>query len=1014
MKRLRLVASLMAMTWGGATAAGAAVAPRPVEFPAPELPIAVTPLPLNVVRPLFEPPAPPAAPAPAGDAGGPAPPRFATLVTRPLPPVPDVGPLACTLAAFGRASSLFECGIQRFGQGDLRGAREALEGARDRGDASIAAAASVWLGEIALREGRIEPAQREYRQVLAGSVAPDLALHAALGYAWAALSRGDLGEAQRAITQALARVPPQPVALVARFLEGIVALLAGRPADALAVWELVARGAPSTVMGEELLFWRGVALRQLGQPETAVASLDRFLAVAPPSHPQRLDAVAQAGWAALGRGAADEAIRRLLEPGVVGRPDLRPQVHAGLVRAYLALGDFARARDEAQRLLEVPRDPLTWRTLLLLADEAMRRGAFAEAERLFNQVRSLELPAAHAEYVTYRLGEALERQDRVPEAQRQYVTLRDSGRVEALAQRAAYRLGLLALRSQRTADARREAEALLRSGVVSEPPDFREAVLFLAAEAAGRGDDPNRAVALFQLLLREYPASPRAGVARLLLGWARLRDGEPESALREWQEAALASDLEVAAHAYFAIAEVALRQGREPQALDALRGLARLVPSHPRADLVALDRGLLLVRTQAYAEAAQELEALVPRLARSAQEPLLRRALGIARYHLGQYDAAEREFRQAAHSAPAEPSNWLGVGLAALNQGRLAEAEDALNRARPAAAAEVAGSASYGLVLTAVKRRDDALFRERAIALVDRYPTHSRAPVLLYSLVRQALDRGDLDQAEGWTKRLLRDHPRSEYARDALFGLAHAARSRPALARDAYRELVTRLSDPANRAEARLGLAEAALALGAPAEAQQAIEAFVAETPANDSRAPRAWGLLIRAHEAQGQRDRLLTATQTFLARFPGDPLAPAVQLTRGHLLLTERQWEPARRALEAARDAGEPAVAAPAHVWLGELYRARDEHEAAIAAYLGATYLYPDTTWAARGLQGAAQSYVRRQMPREAAIVLRKLVGWSGVEPGLAQWARQALTQLAPITGEDPSQALRRGSARP
>ena len=84
-----------------------------------------------------------------------------------------------------------------------------------------------------------------------------------------------------------------------------------------------------------------------------------------------------------------------------------------------------------------------------------------------------------------------------------------------------------------------------------------------------------------------------------------------------------------------------------------------------------------------------------------------------------------------------------------------------------------------------------------------------------------------------------------------------------------------------------------------------------------------------------------------------------------------------------------------------------------AIAAYLGATYLYPDTSWAARGLQGAAQSYVARQMPRQAAILLRKLTGWPGVDAELQRWARQVLAQLGPVTGEDPAESLRRG-ARP
>jgi hypothetical protein len=103
--------------------------------------------------------------------------------------------------------------------------------------------------------------------------------------------------------------------------------------------------------------------------------------------------------------------------------------------------------------------------------------------------------------------------------------------------------------------------------------------------------------------------------------------------------------------------------------------------------------------------------------------------------------------------------------------------------------------------------------------------------------------------------------------------------------------------------------------------------------------------------------------------------------------------------------------VAAAAHVGLGEALRARNDPEGAVAAYLGATYLYPDTPWAVRGLQGAAQTYLDRKMPRDAAIVLRKLLAAPGVDQAVAQWARQALAQLGPVTPEPPSEAFGKGA---
>lgn len=990
--------------------------PRAVELPVPDLPLTVAPLTLGLTRPTLDLPLPPSPPPPTADLGLQLPPvpRFQTFVPKPIPLVRDPGGSSCTFA-FGRAASLADCGVHRFFQGDLRGAREALEDSLQRDlRGAHAPAAYLWLGEVAFRESRYDEAERHYRSALTLRLPADLVPHAGLGLGWIALRRGDLAEAQRGLASVLATTPPQSVALAARFLDGVVRLQSGRPQEALPLWDAVAGGGPPPQLAEELLFWRGVALARLGQPAPAVQSLDGFLGTVPATHPLRADAIVQSGWIALARDAADDAVRRLLwAQSSSPRPELMPQLRAGLARAYLALGDSARARDTARALkADSPRDPLVPPVLLLIADDAIRRNAIAESVVMYRELLGLQLDAPLAEYATYRLAEGVERLGGLPEAEKHFRTLRDGGRVEGLAQRAAYRLGLLALRAQRPGDARVEGEALLRAGIL---PELREPVILLTAEAAARADDANRAAALLRLALRDYPTSRYAGAVRLTLGWALLKDGDPELALREWHQAALANDLDVAVLAHLAIAQVALQQGREDESLAALRELARLAPAHPLADTLAVNRGILLIRAKEYAVAVQELEPLVPRITVPPRQAVLRRALGIARYHLRQFDAAEREFGWAAYWAPAEPSHALGVGLAALAQNRLNEAEKGLTTARLAAAPDITIPATYALVLAADRRRDADLFRDRARVFVDRYPAHPYSELLLYRLVRQAVERREPEQADVWVKRLVRDQPKSELIPDALVLLAEASASdRPALARRAYGELLARVREVDLRRDAWLGLAEAAMALGDAAETQRALEGFLAEATADDPRAARALALLIRAYELQGRRDRVIAATEAFLVRFPAHPLAPRIQLTRGHLLLVEQQWNPAQQALEAARDAGEPAVAASAHFYLGELHRSRNQYEAATTEYLAAAYVYSDTMpWSTRGLQGAVQSYLARQMPREASILLRKLLARPGVEPDLAQWARRALTQLGPITGEDPAQVLRKGAAR-
>jgi TolA-binding protein len=991
--------------------AGAAQ-PRPLEFPAPDLPLTVAPLPLGVVPPALAVPPPPPLDGPSVETAALPLPRFTTAILKPLPPAADPGAFSCTFAAFRRAAGSRDCGVHRALHGEWPEARAALEEslAIDPGG-EHALEASLWLGEVLVREGRWDLAERRYRAALGGALRPDLRPHAALGGALGALRRGDAADARARLAGAMVPATPQPLALLARFLDGVIHLLEDRPADALARWEPLAQsGAPGTLT-EELLFWRGVALARQGDVDAGLRELDRFVGLVGPGHPLRVEALVQSGWLALERRAADDAVRRFFLADAGGlRAEQRADARAGLIRAYVALGDTARAVAQARQLdREVPRDPRVAAALLVIAEDATRRGARAEAIDVYRQLRALHVAPAIAEYATYRLGEALEGEGRLAEARVTYRELRERGRDEATAQRAAYRLGLLDLAERNPGAARDEGEALLRAGAI---PELREGAVLLAAEGAARAGDPNRAAGLFRVALREFPASSRAPAVRLALGWALLADREPEAALREWEGLVRGADLETAAQAYLAIADVALRQGQESRSLAALRALRSLVPAHPLADLIALDLGVLAVRAGAHAEAVGALEPLPARTTDPGRQMLARRALALARYRLGHYEVAERQFREVARLVLADPPSWLGAGLAAYHQGRLAEADDALQRARAHAAPEVAAAAWYGQVLAAYRRGDAVGFRDQATAFVDRYPFHAAGPVLAYALVITHLDQGQVEVAHGWIQRLARDHPTSPYVNDALLRLATAAGpGRPAVARQAYRDLLARQPAPEVRADAWVGLVEAAVALGDHADAARSAETFAREAGA-DARAPRVQGLLIRAYQAQGRRDLALRAGEAFLARFPTDPAAPGVHLTLGQLLLEERRADAAQKALTAARDQGEPAVAAQAQFWLGEALRARGDHDGALAAYLGAVYLYPETPWAAQGLKGAAQSYLARSQAREAGIVLRKLAGAPGADPALVQWARTALSQLGPGPREAPAgPALRKGA---
>ena len=337
----------------------AAAPPRPVEFPPPALAVTVSPVASGLERPRLDPPPPPPSRRPRSISGAAPAPRFISTVGKPLPVPSDPGGFACAFVAFRRATALAECGIARVVSGNYREAREAFEESLaidPRG--AQAATAYVWLGELALMEatGPTSPAavraERAYRAALPLGP-PAAARDARRGRPGPpGAPAGRRREAEAALDRALKAVPPQQLALVARYLLGRRAAPAGSAGrGARRSGTKWSRAAPPGAILTEIPFWRGVALARQGDLDGGLDLLTRFATTTPVNHPLRGDALVQAGWIALERNAPDEAVKRFLEAEAAEpRPELRPQIRAGLVRAYLALGDTGRAAGAARQL----------------------------------------------------------------------------------------------------------------------------------------------------------------------------------------------------------------------------------------------------------------------------------------------------------------------------------------------------------------------------------------------------------------------------------------------------------------------------------------------------------------------------------------------------------------------------------------------------------------------------------------------------------------------------------------
>ena len=980
-------------------AAAAPPAPLPLELAPPSLQLEVHPPKVALDRPPLVPPAPPPPTLALEEPAWGRLPPWRTGLVKPLPSEPPPGQLACFTSLFGGPQALYDCGRLQFQQGlpsgDFREARLTFENLlRNAPTHPVAPAARYWLGEIVFRRDPLDRVARgELENALRTGLAGELAAHARLGLAWAALLGGEPGRAQAPLEEIL-RGPTAGLDPTARFLLALAHLFQGRPAEARALLAELAAGRQPSPLAEEVLFWEGQALRELGEREPARQALERFLSAAPPNHPLLIEAIVAAGWLVLEQGGAQEAIQKLLWAEAISPPAGTglPLIRAGLARAYLGLGDWPRAREKVRQLArDTTQSPLLVPTYLRLADEAARRGLLNEAAEVYQEILDLHPrpPRPVERHATYRQAEVLEELGRLPEASRRYRDLADSGD-GAVAQRARYRLGLLALRARQYAPARVEGERLLRDGAEG---DLEEGAWLLVAEAAASVGDLGRAAEALRHSLRRFPDSPRSPAARASLAFALERLGEPGEALRLWEAVAASGDRALTGAALLAIADLATRRGDRDRAIEVLGRFLAEFSGDPLAEVAGLTRAVLLLRAERFGEASAQLRALLVRFPLTPRQGEIRRAFGLALFRQQRLEEAHAEFREAGRLSPTgDPEVWHAAGLAALHLGRLAEAEEAFNRARRTAPRPLDLAAEHGLAVVAL-RQDPERFRLRARSLVDRAPEAPHASRLLYVLAGLAIERGELVEATELTRRLVRQDGGSEYGDDALFRLGTAPGAAMRLVHEAFQELLTRYPESPFREEARYRLAAAALALGERDLAVRSLEAFVAANP-DDPRAPQGLALLIETQEALGRKAEAAAAAETFLRRFGAHPLAPSVQLARGRLLLEQREPKAAREALEAAL-AGDDPTAARAQFLLGELHRGGGETEEAVAAYMATAYLYPETVWAPRGLLGAAEGYLALGRPREAEVVLKRLLARPGLPTDLARRAGQALAAV-------------------
>lgn len=926
------------------------------------------------------------------------PPLAPDLGWKPQASLPQAGMLPCNPlgSVLGLPNQLLDCGRVRFSRGEYDDARRALEAAiRGSKDPLLTNEARYWLGESLLRLGRLDVAAENFRAVVKSDPKSEVGDYSLYSLGWIGLR---LNEPQQALGHfegllkgrlASALIPH------ARHGRALALYGLGRFGEARQEWQSLTASRLLPPLRDDALFWLGEAVGRSGEPAGAVEILNRFTAAAPGS--VRLESgIMRLGWWALEAGQPLEAVksfRWLLS--AFPRTQEMPWARYGLIRAFLALGDFALARQEALLLRQsFPSHSLVSVSLLDLGAAALARGAPTEAQSFFQELLSLGPSQSLREYVIFLIAESFLRQASLREAGVQYEVARALAATGAIFAHSGYRLGQVAFFQHDYGRAKAEGERLLAGAL---PDSLKAAALLLVGESSYRGRQYDAARSAYERFLAEFPQRPEAPLVSASLGWAELRQGRGAEARKRWD--AFAADYPGHAEAPNALilaAELAWKEGSAAEARSFLDRLINQSPSSSQVEVALLNRALLLLKKGGHAEEASHgLRDLLVRAPIMRNPGRVHLAYGVALVNLRDGAGAESQF-QAALREGDDPVARLGLGWASWLVGGWEVAHQSFTRARVERDPELRQLADYGLAVTYAKRGAYGEFKSAANAFLRTFPRHPSAPALVYLMTGAAIGVREWGEAGKLAFRLVTDYPESAPADDALFRVGEAAEQagESRVSREAYQLLVGRFRQSPFFEESRLRLGLALARGGDQQAAMPLLSEFVAVNP-KDPRLPDVLIQLGRSQESAGDRANARNFYGRLIQEFPQHAAAMEARVGQGRIFFQEGRWEEGRHMLEGALEASEGAAAAEAAFTLGEGYRKNGKLEEAVEAYMTAAYVAPDSTWGQRALLGAGESFQTLRRVDDAITVYRKLLSRPGADPDLARAARQALDKL-------------------
>jgi TolA-binding protein len=390
-----------------------------------------------------------------------------------------------------------------------------------------------------------------------------------------------LEPAREELSKVLAATPPAPedLAAGATYLLGCIDFDSRKFPEAAAKWAAVQAQYPKNALVPDAQFQQGVALREAGQDENALAVLKGYTTAHPDgSHAAQAKQLQAACLSKLNRPDEAKAILATLATGN-GAPD---NVLYDLAWSQRDTKDLAGAGETYRRLLrEHPDSKLAPAARAELAELLYNDKKYAEAAELLEAVVSdKSADAKIANPAAYRLGWCYDKLDKPDKAATAFTSV-----AQAPAQAAqAGKPGESGLSDDQV------ASALLQAGIAyASQSKFDEAQKSLSQMLTQFPNHGQAPIALLKLgevqadaagfdaalksnseFLAKYPKDPFAYRAQFGVGWALENLKKFADARDAYAKVIAATNTETAARAQFQTGETFLEEGNFEQALPAL------------------------------------------------------------------------------------------------------------------------------------------------------------------------------------------------------------------------------------------------------------------------------------------------------------------------------------------------------------------------------------------------------------------------------------------------------------